>query len=74
MIDIRRENRYKRFNEKINRLICHPKYEWLRKYADDAIRWNECVGYYQIKAEDFIERIESADIMYIIDWLESGAE
>ena len=61
-------NRYKVFNEKIDSLADHPKYEWLRKYADDAISWNSGDGYYQIKASDFIERIEKMPVWYIRDW------
>lgn len=72
MSDMRvwRENRYRVFNEKINHFKEHPKYEWLRKYADDAMRYNEGAGYYMIKAADFIERIENASIEYIADWLD----
>lgn len=65
-----RKNRYKSFNEKIDHFKDHKKYEWLRKYADDAIGWNEMEGYYQIKAEDFIKRIEMMPLNYIRDWLD----
>jgi len=63
-------SRYKVFEEKIEALKDHPKYPWLRKYADDAKIANEGGGYYMIKAEDFIERIENADVSYIRDWLD----
>lgn len=63
-------SRYMVFEEKINALKDHPKYPWLRKYADDAKVANEGGGYYMIKAEDFIERIENADVSYIRDWLD----
>jgi len=58
-----------KFNNKIDYFINHPKYDWLRKYADDALRWNTMCGFYQIKAEDFIKRIIAASIEYIEDWL-----
>lgn len=32
--------------------------------------WNEGFGYYQIKAADFIERIEQATLKYIRGWLD----
>ena len=48
----------------------HPKYGWLRKYADDAIYYNEGSGYLMIKAEDFIKRIEEMPLDYIRDWLD----
>lgn len=43
----------KKSNKKIDCFINHPKYDWLRKYDDDALRWNTMCGFYQIKAEDF---------------------
>lgn len=58
-----------KFNKKIDSFKEHPKYEWLRKYADDALRWNTMCGFYQIKAEDFIERIIAASTECIEDWL-----
>ncbi len=64
-----KEKRYALFNKKIDSFKNHEKYEWLRKYADDAINANEMCGLLQIKAEDFIERIESMPSDYIIDWL-----
>ena len=57
------------FNEKIEYFKNHPKYKWLRKYADDALTWDTMCGFYQIKAEDFIDRIISASLNYIEDWL-----
>lgn len=65
-----RKQRYAKFNEKIDFFKAHPKYEWLRKFADDAINWNENHGILQIKAEDFIERIEKMPLEYIRDWLD----
>ena len=56
------DNNYKLFNEKIDSFKEHKAYnEWLRKYADDAIFWNEMSGYLMIKAEDFI--IQALDLM-----------
>lgn len=57
------------FNDKIEHFKNHPKYKWLRKYADEALKWNTMCGFYQIKAEDFIERIVAAPLEYIEDWL-----
>lgn len=65
-----RNQRYKLFNEKIDHFRNHPKYEWLRQYANDAICWNEMSGYLMIKAEDFIKRIEKMPIVYIEEWLD----
>lgn len=65
-----REKRYKLFNEKIDSFKGHEKYSWLRKYADDALKWNEMSGYLMIKAEDFIERIEKMPLDYIENWLD----
>ena len=65
-----REKRVNTFNEKINHFSNHTKFGWLRKYADDALCYDTCCGFYQIKAEDFINRIIKADIDYIKDWLD----
>lgn len=65
-----RENRYRMFNSKIDYFKAHSRYQWLRQYADDAIRFNSTSGYSQIKAEDFIKRIEGAPLAYIQDWLD----
>lgn len=65
-----RKSRYALFNSKIDHFKDHPKYEWLRKYANDAMCYNEGFGYYMIKAEDFIERIEKMPLEYIRDWLD----
>lgn len=64
------EKRYRIFNEKINSFKEREKYAWLRKYADDAIVYNEGCGFLMIKAEDFIKRIERASLDYIRDWLD----
>lgn len=65
-----RKNRYRVFNDKINSFKDHPKFEWLRKYADDAMNANEGFGYLMIKGADFIERIEKMPLEYIRDWLD----
>lgn len=65
-----RKNRYRIFNEKINHFKDHPRYEWLRKYANDAMNANEGYGYLQIQGEDFIKRIEKMPLDYIKDWLD----
>lgn len=65
-----RKKRYRIFNSKIDSFYQHPKYGWLRKYADSAITWNECSGLLMIKAEDFIKRIEKMPLDYIQDWLD----
>ena len=58
------------FNKKIDHFENHPKYGWLRKYADEAIWWYDLQGILQIKAEDFIERIINMPMDYIQDWLD----
>ena len=65
------KTRYALFESKIEAFRGHPKYEWLRKYANDAKFYNEGSGYWMIKAENFIERIEQADREYISNWLKS---
>ncbi len=65
-----REARYKVFNKKIDHFKNHQKYEWLRKYADDAISANEGFGYLMVKGADFIERIEKMPLEYIKGWLD----
>ena len=64
-----RKNRYRVFNEHIDAFKGHPRYEWLRKYADDAMFYNEGGGYSMIVAADFIERIEENPIENIRAWL-----
>lgn len=56
-------------NEKVNHFINHPKYDWLRKYTDDAISFHTGFGYYQIKAADYMDRIIKAPLSLIEDWL-----
>ena len=65
-----KKNRYKVFDKKIDSFKDHPKYSWLRAYADDAKYYNEGSGYFMIKAEDFIKRIETFELSYIRDWLD----
>lgn len=65
------KERYKLFNEKIDAFKEHKSYSsWLRQYANDAIKWNEMSGYFMIKAEDFIKRIEKMPLEYIRDWID----
>lgn len=59
-----------KFNSKINAMKNHPKFSWLRKYADDAINYHTGVGCYQIKADDFMDRIIAAPINIIESWLD----
>ena len=68
------EKRYRIFNEKIDSFKGHEKYSWLRKYADEAIVYNEGSGFLMIKAEDFIERIEKMPLDYIKGWLDGENE
>lgn len=63
------KTRYKLFNQKIDSFKNHTKYNWLREYANDAMRWNERAGYLMIQATDFIKRIEKMPLDYIEDWL-----
>ena len=65
-----REKRYKIFNEKINHFSFHKDFQALRKYADNAMINNEGFGLQQIRASDFIERIEQASLEYIKGWLD----
>ena len=65
-----RKERYKIFNEKIDAMKDHPKYRILRENADKAIQYNEGGGYTMIVASDFIEKIESASIDTIRNWLD----
>lgn len=59
-----------RINNKIDALSSHPKYEWLRKYADDALAWRTCCGFYAIKAVDFLDRVDIAPVELLRDWLD----
>lgn len=63
------KDRYQMFNKKIDSFKNRADYKWLRQYADEAIKWNEMTGYFQIKAEDFIRRIEKMPLSYIENWL-----
>ena len=69
-----RKSRYACFNAKIDALRDHPKYEWLRKYADEAMVWNEGYGLLMIKGEDFIARIETMEVSFIREWLDGKNE
>lgn len=60
----------KDFNNKIDYFKDHEKYEWLRRYADDALRFHIMYGFYAIKAQDFMKRIVAMDLDYIKDWLD----
>lgn len=57
------------FNSKINHFQDHTKYNWLREYADDALRFHIGFGHLAIKAVDFMDRIIAMPIDYIEDWL-----
>lgn len=59
-----------KFNKKIDHFKEHKEYSWLRTYSDDAISYYDGDGYYQIKADDFINRIIAADLQIIQDWLD----
>jgi hypothetical protein len=58
------------FNNKIDYFKNHPKYPWLRQYANDALNFHTGFGFLTIKAIDFMDRINSMDIEYIQDWLD----
>ena len=66
-----RKNRYRVFDEHIDAMKEHPKYDWLRKYADEAKMNNEGGGYSMIVAADFIMRIEENPVENIRAWLNS---
>lgn len=59
-----------KFNSKIDIFKDHPKYGWLRKYADDALSFHTGFGFMAIKAADFMDRIIEKPIEYIRDWLD----
>ena len=59
-----------RFNEKINALSDHPKFQWLRQYSDRALNWHTGFGYLAIKAVDFMDRVIAKPVEYIRDWLD----
>jgi hypothetical protein len=61
----------KKFNEKINYFKNHPKYEWLRKYSNEALNYHTQFGALQIKAIDFMDRIIAKPLDYIRDWLDN---
>lgn len=65
-----KENYEKSFNEKIDYFKEHPKYDWLRKYADEALSWHTGFGLLAIKAIDFMDRIIAKPLDYIQDWLD----
>jgi hypothetical protein len=64
----------KSFNDKIDACRDHPRYTWLRKYANDAISFHTGFGYYQIKAADFMDKIIAMSVREIIDWLDGKTE
>lgn len=65
------EDRKLRVNKKIDSFRDHTAYtEWLRKYTDDALCWVTTGGYLQIKADDFLKRIDAAPLSIIRDWLD----
>lgn len=57
------------FNRKIDHFSQHPKYETLRKSADDALRYHTGYGIDAIHAGDFMDRIVKMPIPYIEAWL-----
>lgn len=59
-----------KFNVKIDTFKDHPKYEWLREYADDALSFHTGFGFMAIKAVDFMDRIIQKPVEYIRDWLD----
>lgn len=65
-----RKNRYRVFNEKIDAMKDHPRYDELRKHADQMMRDNEAWGHVMIVAEDYIKRIEENPIGNIRAWLD----
>jgi hypothetical protein len=60
----------KQFNEKIDHFKNHPRYEWLREYSNEALKYHTQYGLLQIKAIDFMDRIIAKPIEYIQDWLD----
>lgn len=58
------------FNIKIDNFKNHSKYEWLRKYANEALKYHTEYGFYAIKAQDFMNRIIKMPSSYIQLWLD----
>lgn len=58
------------FNRKIDHFSRHPKYEKLRKSADDALRYHTGYGLDAIHAADFMDRIVKMPLSYIEKWLD----
>ena len=70
-----KENLYRDFNEKIDKLKDHPRYEWLREKADAAMRIDRH-GYQAIIYESyvkaaFIDFISKTPIEEIREWLDN---
>lgn len=57
------------FNRKIDHFKFHPKYEVLRKSADNALRYHTGYGLDAIHAGDFMDRIVKMPLPYIEAWL-----
>lgn len=57
------------FNRKIDYFHLHPKYQSLRKSADDALRYHTGYGLDAIRAADFMDRIIKMPLPYIEAWL-----
>lgn len=60
----------RKFNDKINQFKDHPKFKWLRDYADSSLIYHTSVGWLEIKAVDFMDRIIAKPIEYIQDWID----
>lgn len=60
----------KSFNDKIDSFKEHFKYEWLRKYSDEALSLHTGDGLYTINAREFMDRVIAMPLEYIQDWLD----
>lgn len=62
------------FNNKIDALKDHPKYSWLRGYADEALNFHIGSGFLAIKAIDFMDKIIKNPVENIRDWLDGKSK
>lgn len=61
------------FKEKIDKCINHGEYNWLKLQAEKAINSNLAgCGIESITANDFMKRVITMPMNYIIDWLDGN--
>ena len=62
------------FDKKIEVLRHHPKFESIKKQAEDAKRAWYSYGWPMIAATEFVERIAAMPLDYIFGWLDGKNE